>query len=197
VPAFAADIRLEEVAMALLITVKDQLPGNLAAVASEMATQDAEWTVELSDLISAGQITLPATPLDAPASYWPGDHPRLLDLDTTQYPCLIAMAYDHASDSTDNAVDQIEELVNTAYVEMAVLDTDEVVCNRKAWRSAKALHRTILHDPTLGGVVEEIKRSPNVSIGQVSARRATGNVDTVEFVQPLRLDYRFRVPEPW
>lgn len=189
-PTFQADIQLEQVAMALLISVKDQLAGHLSDVQSEMVAQDADWESAL------GQ-TLPVTVLDPPASYWPGDHPTLLDLATDQYPAVVVMAYDHSSDVVDNGVDQVEELANTAYVEVAVLDPDEVVCNRKAWRTATALHRTIVRDPTLGGVVEEIKRSPTVAIGQLSARRASDEVDVVEFVQPIRLDYRFRVPEPW
>lgn len=178
--------------MALLITIKDQLPGLIAEVQTEMDAQDVVWQADLGSLLA-----LPVTALEAPASYWPGDHPTLLDLETASYPALVVMCYDHASDPTDNAVDQIEELANTAYVEMAVLDQDEVVCNRKAWRSAKALHRTIVQDPTLGGIVEEIKRSPQVRIGQLEARRQTENTDVIEFIQPLRLDYTFRVPEPW
>lgn len=184
------DLQLEEVAMALLISVKDGLPDAITTVESEQNAKDAGWAAALES-------TLPAVTLDLPVEYLPGHHPALLERELDYFPSVVVMCYDHRSAPTDNLIDQVERMANTAYVEMAFADPDETVINRKAWRYAKALHRAIARDPNLGGMVEEITASPTVMVSNASARRVSYETDEVTYLQLCRLEYEFRVAVPW
>jgi hypothetical protein len=184
------DLQLEEVAMALLISVKDGLPGAITSVETEQNAKDAAWALALGT-------ALPPVTLDLPVEYLPGHHPAMLDRELDYFPSVVVMCYDHRSAPTDNLVDQVERMANTAYVEMAFTDVDETVINRKAWRYAKALHRAIARDPNLGGVVEEIVATPSVMVSNASARRVSFETDDVVYLQLCRLEYEFRVAEPW
>jgi hypothetical protein len=184
------DVQLEEVAMALLIAVRQGLPSAISSVETEQNAKDAAWSASLG-------YTLPAVTLAQPVEYIPGHHPSLLERELRYYPSVVVMCYDHRSAPSNNAFDQIEEMANTAYVEMAFYDGDETLINRKAWRYAKALHRCVAKDPTLGGMVEEIVLSPTVMVSNASARRVSFDVDEVTYIQLCRLEYEFRVAQPW
>lgn len=184
------DVQLEEVAMALLIAIKDGLPDAIDSVQTEQNAKDAAWGTALGT-------TLPDVPLDHPVEYLPGHHPSMLERELSYFPSVVVMCYDHRSAPSDNEIDQIEQMANTAYVEMAFYDVDETVINRKAWRYAKALHRAVALNPTLTGAVEEIVASPTVMVSNASARRVSFDTDDVVYVQMCRLDYEFRVPQLW
>lgn len=184
------DLQLEEVAMALLIAIKDGLPDALDSVETEQNAKDAAWA-------SAIGTSLPDVTLDHPVEYLPGHHPSMLDRDLSYFPSVVVMCYDHRSAPGDNQIDQIEQMANTAYVEMAFYDADETAINRKAWRYAKALHRAVARNPNLDGAVEEIIASPSVMVSNASARRISFDTDDHVFIQMCRLEYEFRVAQPW
>jgi hypothetical protein len=188
---FVGDIQLEEVARALLLTLKNDLPTHLGEVADEMQAADVQYyTAELG-------LPVPETPLPGPLQYLEGHYPSILDWDVSAFPVLTAMAYEHSLDPAGLDADQVEPMGSATYVELFASDTDEGTLSRRSWRYAKALHRCVARNPTLGGVVEPITTTPDVFVSNAVTRRVSEFTDEVIYIQAARLEYTFRTPQPW
>jgi hypothetical protein len=186
-----AEVVLERVERALYLSMFQNLPGAVAEIAAEWVSEDAAFYAAL------GQ-SVPDTPLPPPVLYFEGHHPSALDRDPlSEYPNVTVMAYNGAH-SDSNPADQLEPVRYIAYVELFCVDQDENRINRKAKRYSQALGRAITRfDPSLGGLCEPLDQVPEVAISNASARRYSQYTDEVWFAQGCRLDYQFRVREPW
>jgi hypothetical protein len=164
----------------------------------------AEWVAKDTAFYAAMGLPDPGeTPLPNVAVWWQGMTPSALDGDPrSTFPNLVVMAYESAG-GIDPQADQYEPIRNTLYIELACATLDEASVNRQIKRYAQALHRAVLSDPTLsdgnGGLplTDPLDQSPTVRVSNASARRESADVDTVWYVQLCRLDYAYRVNEPW
>lgn len=185
-----ADLLLEEVGRALLLTVKDNINAVIDEVWTEMAVEDTEFYAAL------GQDE-ESTPLVYPVAFYLGHIPDILDHDVSGYPSVVAMCYDHGQN--DSAFDQVEELSNGAFVEAFVVDSDASTVNRLAWRYAKALHRLLTTHKSLGEwpTIWELDGSPAVTVSQSIAKRVTEFGDDWTYLQGCRLEFTYKTPVEW
>jgi hypothetical protein len=184
-----ADIILEEVSRKILLIMRDKLPDQLSAVAAEMSAQDAEFYLALGQEV-------PEVPLSPPVRYEVGHNPTVTKLPLDDYPALVVLCYGHDS-AQDEGSDQYEVLAHAATVEMVAMHDDVVVMNSIAMRNAKALHRTILLDRTLGGLTEPIALSPSVLVSAVTTRHKDDRSNEQTYIQACLLEYTFNIEQPW
>lgn len=182
------DTTLEEVARQLLIVQMENLPQALQDVAAEMVIEDLDFYTLL------GQ-SVPDTPLNPPVLWDIGHHPTVLDWELAKFPNVVAMCYQQRPTIT-GATDQTVDMGNVAYVEAFVWHMDESTVNRIAWRYAKAIHRVVTQNPSLGGMVKPIVGAPDADVSDVSARRVSDLTSEVVYVQGCRVSYQFLFPAP-
>jgi hypothetical protein len=178
------DLQLEEIERALLLTIKKLLPDNLAAVSAEYTAKDNEFFGEMAQVGD-----MPPTFLPEPVLYLAGHHPYVLERPLTDFPNVVANAYSHPESESD--LDQIEEVLTAAYAEIACWDEDEATASRRAKRYAKAIHRCIIQDPTLGGTVLRITGSPEISISNAAPATKDTLTNEVVFFQMARVEFTF------
>lgn len=187
-----ADVVLEDVGNALAVTVKTELPQALVDVQAEQAAKEAGWAAVL------GPFESPAL-LPEPATWFVGHHPSLLERVVDDYPVIVVMAYDHdtATEQDPLSTDQTEVVNNRCYIEAAVAHPDLDIINRVAQRYAMAIHRAVVRGEDLGGAVSPIDRTPHVAVGGANRRRVSAETDAITYVQLMRLEYTFKVPQQW
>lgn len=186
------DLILEEVSRAVILTVRQNLPEALEDIEGEMVASDAAYFAAI------GISPVPATPLPEPAVYMTGSYPDLLDRPIETFPVVTAVCYDHEPERNPRGFDQLEVVTNGTTVEAWVIDPDAERVNRIAFRYAKAIHRVLVQNKDLGGVVEDIYTAPEVTISNVAARRVSDFSEDIVYVQGVRVEYVFRAhPQPW
>lgn len=184
-------VRIEEVALSLMEALQENLPSTLSAVNSDAAGRDARWAALSTDVALA-----PSVSIAEPVLWLPGHNPSILDRPLEDFPNIVVMAYDHRS-AGDDASDHTEPSVYTAYAEVFCAVADETVSNRMAWRYAEALHAAMVMDETLGGLVIPIDATPAVMVSNAAGRRVSPTVDDVVWIQGARVEYGFRIENPW
>lgn len=195
-----ADVQLEDVGMALAMTVKTQLPQALLDVQAEQSAKEAAWAAVLGPMPQLAA-------LPEPASWFVGHHPSILDRPAEDFPCVVVMCYDHNSGTPADpwSTDQTEVMAERCYVEAAVSlpitdlssDIEVALINRMATRYASAIHRSIVRGETLGGIVQPIEQTPHVLLGGTNRRRVTVESDASMYVQASRLEYTFKRTQQW
>lgn len=184
------DVLLEEVARDLLVVMKENVNDAIDTVWTEMALEDAAFYATLGQGV-------PDTPKLYPVSFYLGHHPTILEHPITDYPNITAVSYEHSSVG-DLGADQYEVTGSRAYVEAMVVHEDESTVNRLAWRYAKALHRVVAWYKTLEDAkIEAINLSPEVMVSNAAARRVEEFRDDIIYIQGCRLEYVFRIAQPW
>lgn len=183
------DVKLEEVARALLLCVRENIEEKLDEVWVEMGAEDAAYYAALGE-------SVPATPKLYPARYFLGHHPSVLHRPIADYPNVAAVAYQHRSAGDDG--DQYEMARNVTYLEAFVVNPDESAVNRMAWRYAKALHRIVVENRNANDdEIDDIFLTPNVDISNAAARRVEEFKEDVTYIQGCRLELDFRTVGAW
>lgn len=182
-------LHLEEVARAMLLTMKENLNDAIDTVWAEMEDEDTAYYAALGE-------SVPTTPKLYPARFFLGHHPSILYRPPEDYPNVTAVSYRHRSvlDTTD----QMEFAGNTAYVEAFLMHEDESTINRLAWRYAKAIHLVFAEHRELDD--REIWRTtwtPNIDISNADARRVEEFKEDITYIQGCRLEWEFRTPGAW
>lgn len=187
-----AEVVLEDVERAVMLSLRRHLPAALIEIADEWVAKDAAYFAEL------GQDVSQETPLVAPVLYFTGHHPSALDRDPrSEFPNLTVMCYQGAS-SGELETDQTDDVRMIAYAEVMLVDQDEDRINRTAKRYTQAMQRVAMRfDPDLDGVARPFEALPEVATSNVSARRYSQYTDEVWYVQGARIDYVIHVLEPW
>lgn len=184
-------VRIEEVALALMESLQAHLSDTIDDVNTAAAARDARWAALSVDVALTGSVSIAE-----PVLWLPGHNPSILDRPVEQFPNIVVMAYDHRS-AGDAASDHTEPSVYTAYAEVFCAVADETVSNRMAWRYAEALHAAVVLDETLGGLVIPIDATPSVQVSNAAGRRLSPQVDDVIWIQGARVEYGFRIENPW
>jgi len=179
------DVQLEEIERALLLQVKNGLPQALLDIESEYTSLDAAFFAEL------GVSPVPLTPLPPPALYLNGHHPYILERPLTDFPNVVVNCTSHPSGDA-GGFDQTEEIGSSAYVEVFCVHEDPSTVNRMIKRYAKALHRVVSADLTLGGAATLTPElSPEVLLSNQQAGRVDNLHDEVVYFQGTKLEYTF------
>lgn len=187
-----ADLLLEEVGRALVLSVKNNINDVIDSVWDDMAAQDTAFYAEMGQAVET-------TPKVYPVSFYLGHHPDILEHDVADYPNIVAMCYTHNPVAEVHGADQIEVMNNTAFVEAFVVHADASTVNRLAWRYAKSLHRLITSHKDLDSwpSIWTMDRSPTVTVSQSFAKRVDEFSDEWVFLQGCRLEYAWRTPVAW
>lgn len=124
-----------------------------------------------------------------------GHVPSLIEDSTPldSYPALSVMAYRAGPAGTD-AGDHYAEYKDSMYVELLVKASPsegEEVCDKRAWRTADAVHNVIMRDRTLMGAVYEVGDSPTCLVSEVFVRPSNPSEGHGEdwFWQAARIEY--------
>lgn len=180
---------LEDMAVATFITLFQSLNANLAAIEAERAPRD-EFLAELRG-IDYEPVTLEQIEDE---HFYLGHVPSLILDETpiTNYPACAVMAYQASPESFDAQEDQLSAFRDRLYVEVMVKASPiegEEVCDRRVWRTADAVNRTITADQTLGGSTFGIGGAATAIISEVMTRPVSDSDDTDYFWQAARIEY--------
>jgi hypothetical protein len=187
---FSQGFGLEEAAMGATKMLIEGLNDELVAVQDSRADADQE----LDDLrgIEYFPVELEAVALE---DFHLGHDPSLLEDGTTldRYPSISVMSYRAAPAPTDTG-DQYSEYRDSLYVELLVKASPQEgaeVCDKRAWRTANAVHNVIARDRTLGGTTYEIEGAPTCLVSEVFTRAKNASEGHGEpwFWQAARIEY--------
>lgn len=183
-----SELLLEEVGRALLLQVKANLPQALIDVAAEKTPEDAAFFAAL------GQDVPPTELVMIPdANWYEGHYPTLLDGPMSTFPNLTVMCYNEQPRPVGNAwdTDQGQVTSYSAYLELFCADPDMGTVNRKAKRYASALHRAVVQDLTLGGLMNPPENAPGAMVSNSSARYESQENNRLQYIQGCRVEYTF------
>lgn len=190
------DLLLQTVARSLDLTIRENINAALDVVWAAEDAADAAYYASLN-------VTAPTTAEVYPVSYYIGHHPQILQYPVADYPNVVTMCYTEpnvgGATTTNSDLDQIEILLNSAYVEAFVVHSDADTVNRLAWRYAKALHKVITENKSLGEypTIWEINGAPITEVSGSIGRLASEDSDEWTYVQGCRLEMLYRTPQPW
>jgi hypothetical protein len=170
------ELELERVARAILGRVADDL-------ATHLATIEARWE-------DVDAVTLPE-----PATTFLGHNPTVLELESSAFPFVAAIAADRvpaAEDTRPRWGYQEEEAV--CYIDYFVVADDEATVNKRAWRYGEALILALRSQRSIEGF-DQVDWKPEVNLSQASRHARTHSADMfdaddVDFIQMGRITVR-------
>lgn len=184
------ELRLEEIARATLLTIKDNLNVAIDEVWAEMVAEDATFYPAIGEPV-------PTTPKQYPARFFMGSYPSVLERPPEDYPNVAVVSYRHRS--AEDAGDQFELVNNRLYVEAFVMHEDEGTVNRMANRYARALHKVLAANRSLGDsdVVFGGEFSPDIDISNAAIRRVEQFREDLTYIQGCRLEWDLQTAGTW
>lgn len=184
---FDMSFGLEEMARSLLIMMHDEIDGKLSDI-------EDEWADEDESLDEMREIEHSPVPLEPIKTYLLGHQPFLIEERTpvTVFPALATMAF-RAGESPESDGDHFDEFENAVFVEVFVKASPTEgaeACDKRAWRTAEAIHRVVMQDPSLKGKCIELSE-PSCVISEVFTREFNSAEGFGEewFWQAARVEY--------
>jgi hypothetical protein len=170
------ELELERITRALKTRINDDLPTHLSTVQTRWANIDP--------------VTLPK-----PVTVFLGHNPNVLDLESTDFPYVAAMAVDRTprdDDSVSRWGYQEEEVL--ALLDAFVVAEDEATVNKRAWRYAEALVLMLRDQRSIEGY-DQKDYKPEVGISEASRHPKTKEADMftpgdVDYIQGVRITVR-------
>jgi len=184
------ELRLEEIGRAALLTVRENINTAIDEVWTEMDAQDATYYAAL------GESALPV-PKVYPTRYFLGSYPSVLERPPEDYPNIAVVSYRHRS--AEDVGDQYEVVNNRLYVEAFVMHDDESTVNRLAYRYAKALHKVLAANRSLGddNVIFGGEFSPDIDVSNAAVRRVEQFKEDLTYIQGCRLEWDLQTAGTW
>lgn len=177
---------LEEMARSLLIMMHDGIDDKLSEI-------EDEWADEDESLDELREIDHHPVPLEPIKTYLLGHQPFLIEEKTpvTVFPALAAMAFRAGESESDG--DHWDEFENAVFIEVFVKASPQEgaeACDKRAWRTAEAVHRVVMSDPSLKGRCVELS-APSCVISEVFTREYNSAEGFGEewFWQATRVEY--------
>lgn len=184
------ELRLEEIARAMLLTVRTNINAAIDEVWNEMSSEDATYYAALGE-------SVPPIPKPYPTRFFLGSYPSVLERPPADYPNVAVVSYRHRS--AEDAGDQYEMVNNRVYVEAFVMHADESTVNRLAYRYAKALHKVLAANRNVGddSVVFGGEFSPDIDISNAAIRRVEQFKEDLTYIQGCRLEWDLQTAGTW
>jgi hypothetical protein len=112
------------------------------------------------------------------------------------FPNLCVMAW-KADPLAQMGLDQVDFYNDQVYVEVLVKADDEDTVNKRAHRTAEAVHAVINRHRNLDGLVLDISDTPSVLVSDLFPRREKAGSGATWWMQGARLEYAVTKPTPF
>jgi hypothetical protein len=189
---FTQGTGLEQLGKSFLLALHASMNTHIVSVDAERVLMDQQFAAAMNrpyNAIITEQI--------ANHNFHYGHTPSILQSGPSRYPNVSVLAYDSDQDGAEKP-DEHDATVARLYVELMVkygptsdgsVDEGEPIVNARIQRTVDAALRAFVDDRFLGGIVEEPKFAPKVSI--LPVQKHTVDVGDRWLTQGARIEYSF------